>query len=589
MQDMMIDEPTKDLKDYLDAFRRRKKQIITISATIFLIGLIVAFVWPPTYKSTATILIEEQEVPPDLVQSTVTSYATQRIQTISQRVMTRANLMNIIEKYGLYEDERKRETTEEILERMREDIELEMISAEVIDPRTGRPMPATIAFSLSYSGEDPEKVQKVANELVNLYLSENLKERSNKATETYAFLSEEANRLKAHIDEIERQMAEFKEKNVNRLPELVSLNTQLMDRTERELQDVDNQIRQLEDRRYYLEGQLNQLDPYGQDPNLSPQTRLKALRTEYLNLLARYSPSHPDVVRLKREIEGLEKETGARPDPELIREELKKAQTERAQLLKKYSSQHPDVVKMDKTIATLRTELGKAEKAADETKSSLPKPDNPAYVTLMAQLDATLGEIASLKKKKAQLKAKLAEYEKRLTETPQVERQYTALKREWENAVAKYQELKAKEMQARVAQQLETERKGERFSLIDPPALPEEPIKPNRPAIVVLSLILAIASGLGYAAVAESLDTSIRGTKGVLAAVNTMPLAVIPYLESELEKRRRKVSRWRTATVMVTVAVAAVLLVHFFVTPLDVLWFRALRKVSILTGVDLIG
>ena len=589
MQDMMIDEPTKDLKDYLDAFRRRKKQIITISATIFLIGLIVAFVWPPTYKSTATILIEEQEVPPDLVQSTVTSYATQRIQTISQRVMTRANLMNIIEKYGLYEDERKRETTEEILERMREDIELEMISAEVIDPRTGRPMPATIAFSLSYSGEDPEKVQKVANELVNLYLSENLKERSNKATETYAFLSEEANRLKAHIDEIERQMAEFKEKNVNRLPELVSLNTQLMDRTERELQDVDNQIRQLEDRRYYLEGQLNQLDPYGQDPNLSPQTRLKALRTEYLNLLARYSPNHPDVVRLKREIEGLEKETGARPDPELIREELKKAQTERAQLLKKYSSQHPDVVKMDKTIATLRTELGKAEKAAGEATSSLPKPDNPAYVTLMAQLDATLGEIASLKKKKAQLKAKLAEYEKRLTETPQVERQYTALKREWENAVAKYQELKAKEMQARVAQQLETERKGERFSLIDPPALPEEPIKPNRPAIVVLSLILAIASGLGYAAVAESLDTSIRGTKGVLAAVNTMPLAVIPYLESELEKRRRKVSRWRTATVMVTVAVAAVLLVHFFVTPLDVLWFRALRKVSILTGVDLIG
>jgi len=85
----------------------------------------------------------------------VTSYATQRIQTISQRVMTRANLMNIVEKYGLYEDERKRETTEEILERMRDDIELEMISAEVIDPRTGRPMPATIAFSLSFSGEDP--------------------------------------------------------------------------------------------------------------------------------------------------------------------------------------------------------------------------------------------------------------------------------------------------------------------------------------------------------------------------------------------------------------------------------------------------
>ncbi|RMG30464.1 MAG: lipopolysaccharide biosynthesis protein [Gammaproteobacteria bacterium] len=588
MQEMMIEEPTKDLKDYLDAFRRRKRQILTIAATIFVLGVVAAFVWPPTYKSTATILIEEQEVPPDLVPSTVTSYATQRIQTISQRVMTRANLLKIIEKYDLYPDERERETTDEILERMHDDIDLEMINADVIDPRTGRPMPATIAFSLSFSGEDPEKVQKVANELVSLYLSENLKERSSKASETYSFLSEEANRLKQHIAELEKKMAEFKEKNVNRLPELMQLNTQLMDRTERELQDVDNQLRQLQDRRYYLEGQINQLDPYGQDPNLSPQTRLKALRTEYLDKLARYSPDHPDVVRLRREIEGLEKQTGAAPDPELIREELKKTELERERLMKKYSARHPDVVKMDKAIAALQAELRKAEKAAAKAPAA-PKPDNPAYVTLMAQLDATLGEIETLKKKKQQLKAKLAEYEQRLTETPQVEREYTALKRDWESAVAKYQELKAKEMQARVAQQLESERKGERFTLIDPPALPEEPIKPNRPAIVVLSLILAIAAGLGYAAVAESLDTSIRGAKGVLQAVNAMPLAVIPYLESEEERRQRRTARWRAAAVTVTLLAAAVLLVHFFVVPLDVLWFRALRKVSILTGMDLVG
>jgi len=580
-----MEEQVKDLQDYLDAFKRRKGAILATFSAIFIVGLLVALLWPPTYRSAATILIEEQEVPAELVQSTVTSYATQRIETIKARVMTRANMMSLIEKYGLYEDERKRETTEEILERMRDDIEVELLNAEVIDPRTGRPMPATIAFTVAFNGENPEKVQKVAGELASLFMNENLKERSSKASETLAFLTDEADRLRAQIAELEQQLATFKEQNVNRLPELAQLNTQLMDRAERELKDIDNQIRSLEDRRFYLKGQLEQLDPYTPDVNISPQARLKALRTEYLSLSARYSPDHPDVIRLKREIEGLEKETGAGPDRDTLQTQLRALQTELAAAREKYSAEHPDVVRLERSVAALQAELEKAPATPPQQADA----DNPAYVSLAAQLQATEADIASQRAKRVELEAKLKEYEQRLTATPEVERQYAALQRELQQAIAKYQEIKAKEMQARVAQQLESESKGERFTLIDPPALPEEPIKPNRPAIVFLSFVLALGAGLGLAAVGESLDRSIRGAKGVAATLAVAPLAVIPYLASDDEQRQKKRRKWRTLGAATAGVVVLVLLVHFLFTPLDVLWFRALRKVSILTGLNLVG
>ncbi len=581
---MEMEEQTKDFADYLDAFRRRRSTIVTTGGVLFLIGLLVALLWPPTYKSTATILIKEQEVPPELVQSTVTSYATQRIQEISQRVMTRANLLKIIDQYNLYADDRERKTTEEIIEDMRDDIDLEMISADVIDPRTGRPVPATIAFSLSYEGEDPEQVQKVANELASLYMQENLKNRKSKAAETYKFLTEEANRVSKRIAELEKQLADFKEKHVNALPELVQLNNQLMERTERDIADVESQIRAAEERRFYLQGQLNQLEPYGTDVNLSPAARLKALRTEYASMLGKYAPDHPDVVRLRREIQGLERETGLGPDRQELLEELDKLRTELGSVLKKYTPEHPDVVRLKKAIANVKAEIAKLPPSASKSVTPKREADNPAYVTIQAQLEAAENDIRRLKVRKAELEQKLDDYQKRLTETPQVERKYEQLKREHDTDVAKYQELKSKQMEAQLAQQLETESKGEQFVLIDPPALPEEPIKPNRPAIVFLSFIFAIGGGLGFAAVGESLDSSIRGVKGVVNALELPPLAVIPYLATAEEDRRRKRRLRNLVLGGVAGIILALLLVHFLWIPLDVLWFRALRKVSLMAG-----
>ncbi len=576
-------EQAADFSDYLDGFKRRRKSILVIALGIFIAGALAAFLWPATYKSSATILIKEQDIPPDLVRSTVTSFASQRIQAISQKVMARPNLMEIIDKYNLYADERARLTTEEIITEMRGNIGLDLIDADVVDPRTGRPMAATIAFQLSFKGENPGQVQKVANELMSLYLKENIKERSEKANETYTFLNDESKRLNHQIRDLETQLAQFKEKHVNSLPELQQLNLSMMDRTERELSDIGNQIRAQEQTRVYLQSQLAQLKPFGSDPSMNPKTRLQALRTQYLALIARYSPDHPDVINLKREIAGLEQETGQVDSSAQQLKQIEALRGERATLLKKYSPEHPDVVKLDRQIQSLEQSITTAP-AADKSNlatAAADNPDNPAYIQIQTQLESADMEIRSLKAKKAELEAKQSDYEQRLVETPQVERQYRALQRDLQNTTTEYDNIHAKLVSAQIAQQLEKDSKGERFEIIEPPILPEEPVSPNRPAIVFLSFVLALGSGIGYAALAENMDDAVHGDKSVAITVGAAPLAVIPYVatDSEIRQQKRRLATRLTATAAaILVGVAAI---HYFWQPLDVLWYKALRKADV--------
>jgi succinoglycan biosynthesis transport protein ExoP len=576
-----MEQHTLDFSDYLSAFKRRRLSIIIIAATILAIGTVTSIMWPPTYKSSATILIKEQDIPPELVQSTVTSFAAQRIQAISQKVMARPNLMDIINQYRLYEDERQRLTTEEIIAEMRENIGLEMIEAAVVDPRSRQPTAATIAFQLSFRGENPNQVQKVANELMSLFLEENLKERSEKASETFAFLEDESVRLSREIKALEEKMATFKEQHVNTLPELSQLNQSLMERTEREMTEIDNQIRAQQQTKIYLQGQLAQLKPYGADMALDPATRLQALRTQYLGMLARYSSEHPDVLRMQREIEGLEQETGGVNSAASQLERVEALRGELATLRQKYSDQHPDVVKLERQIAALENSASHTARTSSLASAAADNPDNPAYIQLAAQIEAADTQIRSLEDKKQQLRDKVAEYERRLVQTPQVEREYRNLSRDLQNAIVQYQGVNTKKTAAQIAQQLEKESKGERFLIVEPPILPEEPVSPNRPAILFLSFVLALASGVGYAALAESLDDSVHSGKTLISAVGAAPLAVIPYLETDTEASKRKRQLATRAAAAAAAVILAIAMLHYFWTPLDVLWYKALRKADV--------
>ncbi len=585
MQETYLPEEQQDLREYLSFAARRRWPMLITAFLIVVVSGAVAVLLPPAYRSTATILIEEQEIPPDLVRTTISSYADQRIQVISQQVMTRSNLMQIVDKYDLYPRQRKRETTEEILERMRKDIKLDLVTADVIDRRSGSRTSAAIAFTLSYDSENPDKAQKVANELVSLYLNENLKNRQQQVAETSTFLSEEADRLAAHISEIEARLAQFKSRNMGRLPELSQLNLQIRDRTEAELADVVRQLQSVEERRFYLDAQLSQIKPNSPMMSLTgerilgPEDRLRTLQAQYAGMTGIYASDYPDMVRVRGEMEALKRETGKMDDPQERFKRLEKLRTELAALRERYAPDHPDVVKLTRSIGSLEQSIANDATAVKGTPAM--KPENPAYISMQVQRDALDSEEKALRAKRIELQSKRDQYEKRLEQTPQVEREYLDLSRNHENAVLRYREIKAKLMEAQVAQELEKGAKAERFSLIDPPQYPEKPRSPNRPAILLVGMVAALGGGIGYGGVLEGLDGSVKNPKQLSRILQTPLLSVIPYIENDADRARRR--NLRILIVVGTLLGLALVLaaIHFFWMPLEVFWFYLLRRLQL--------
>src|SRR5580692_6419781 len=185
------EKPSVDSREKLLSYWRRRSTFYSVTVAAILVTVLLALFLPPTYRATGTILIEQQEIPQELVRSVITSFADQRVQVISQRVMTTQNLLGLIERYNLYPEIREKQPREVLLAKMRGDIGMHMISADVIDPRSGRPTQATIAFSVAYKSHSPELALKVANELTTLYLNENLTSRTQSTQQTTEFFGEE--------------------------------------------------------------------------------------------------------------------------------------------------------------------------------------------------------------------------------------------------------------------------------------------------------------------------------------------------------------------------------------------------------------
>ncbi|MBK9305882.1 MAG: lipopolysaccharide biosynthesis protein [Nitrospira sp.] len=579
-----ISEQGKSFAEYLAAFRRHRTLILLTSFGLLTVSLVLAFLWPPTYKSTATILIEEQEIPSDLVRSTITSYADQRIETIKQQVMSRTTLWKVVEQFNLYQEERKSSPTEEIIKRFIKDIEVEVISADVVDKRTQHATKATIAFTVTYQNRSPELAQQVANELTSLFLGENLKSRERQAQEATSFLQQEAENLAQHINDIDEKIAKFKRRANGALPELTALNQQLMNQAERELMDVDQQMRSLEERKTYLEGELATIKP--NTPILSvtgerildSTERLRALRAEYAAASANLSADHPDIVKMKQEIEALEKETGRPPDGEEASKQLIDARAVLAADLERLGAVHPDILRAQRKVAALEQEVLRFRSIPSPSTGQ--RPENPAYINLQAQLNSALSSLEALRKTRLEVKRRLNEYATRLERSPGIEPEYLVFMRDRDTSAQKYQEIRSRLLEAKVSEGLEVQRKGERFSLIDPPSLPEKPFKPNRLAIVLLGTVLALGAGIGAGAAVESMDHSIRSPEQLLQLTQHFPLAVVPFMPNEEDVSQIRVRRRLAQTAGVGVIGTALVLLHVFVIPLDVLWFTALRRIG---------
>lgn len=592
----MANRQIASLEDFLAALGRRKGRAAAALLTVLALATAAALLLPSVYRSSATILIEQQEIPQDLVRSTITTYADQRIQVISQRVMTRSNLLQIIEKYDLYPRDREREPSEVIVERMREDIRLNTISADVIDPRSGRPTSATIAFSLSFDYENPDRAEKVTNELTTLYLNENFRNRTKTATDTSDFIGEEVARISSHIAELEKELAGFKEVNAGRLPEVQSLNLQLLDRTERDLLEIDRQLRTMEERRIQLESELTQASPYSNlyaetgERILSPVDKLKTLEASYVSAAAIYSEAHPDIVRMKRELDALRQEVTTSSQMQGVLDTTQDLDAKLASLTdalraarERYAGAHPQIVQLETEINRTQAQLLVKQRELRTEGKLASHPDNPAYIRLRTDLEAVMSEQRALQAQRKELAQKIALYEQRVAQAPQVEKEYRAMKQDLDAAWIKHTELRAKEMEAQIAKTLEAQRKAERFALIEPPLLPEKPIAPNRFLIFLFGVLTAFAVALGVVVTGERFDKTIRGTGDIESLLDAEPLAAIPYIATRQDTDRR--SRWRLAAAagVGVIVIGAVLVIHWMYVPLDVVMFSGLRRLGWVT------
>jgi succinoglycan biosynthesis transport protein ExoP len=519
-----MEKEVKNLSDVVEIVKRRKWGIILPALIVFIIAAIVALVLPPIYKSTSTILIEEQEIPREYVTTTVTSYAEQRLQTINQRVMSSTKLLEIINRFNLYADLKGKWTVEEIVDKMRKDIKFETISANVIDRRTGNPTAATIAFSLSYEGKNPTVVQQIANVLASLYLEENLRVREQQTTGASNFLEEEMKSVQVGLAGLDARIAAFKEKNLNALPELSQSNLQEIDRTEREIEQMHDRLRTLKEQEGYLQTQLASIPT---DSATSDKSHLNELRVRLVELKNRYSDEYPDVKKTKSDIAVLEKQLRA------------------------------------------------------SGKDSVTKPDNQAYITLASQLASTQSEIESVKRQTVLLNKKRDSYRGRIEASPRVEEGYKALLSERNNLQAKYDDLMRKFMEAKVAHGMEKDRMGERFTLIDAATLPEKPVSPNVPAIMLIGLILGMGSGAGIASLQELGDQSARNHDELARATGFPVLASIPEIVTRQDIAAGKARRRALVFGTIVVIIAGVLIFHFLIMDLDVFWARFTRRLGI--------
>jgi uncharacterized protein involved in exopolysaccharide biosynthesis len=517
--------------------------VIAISAAL-------AFGLPPVYRASATILIESQEVPEEFVTSTVTSGLSERVQGITVRLLTHGKLWEVIEEMGLYPELRgSGATADDLVRRMRNDILIEVVEYQASASTNKATAISTYALKISYESDLPQTAQLVANRLATLYLDENRRIRGEKADAVTQFLAEEARKLKEEIGGLERELANFKQQNVDQLPELSQLNLRLYEQTEEKLERADESIRAMQDRKMALESQLAITNPYrdvytdeGQRLQ-TPNERLSVLLSQFMTASSKYSPDHPDIIRLRREIEVLERQSGKAEAGPLVNR-ITEQRAALAEARRRYSNEHPDVRRLERTVAQLERDLRNLAfpkaRTADDTGLVA---DNPTYVTLQTQLATVEANLRAEQERRIQLQKKLNEYEERLFRTPAVERDYLLLTRDYDNAKSKYEEIKNKLLEARLGLELESESLGEELTLVEEARLPFQPVEPNRPAILVLGGVLGLFMGLGGASIAEYRDKSIRGAGGLVQAFGAPPLATIPYIANshDLASRRKKI------------------------------------------------
>jgi uncharacterized protein involved in exopolysaccharide biosynthesis len=435
-------------------------------------------------------------------------YVEQRLQRTRQRVLTNENVQSMIERHGLYQSESM--ALEDKLAEFNANVTITPQVTGVIDPRSMRAAELTYAFDVGFQNPDPETTQVIANELADLFVKSSAAQALEEAKRSIEFARTEAERLASELREREARLTAFRLQHPGGLPDDRVRNQELVMQYERDLAMVDSDLRAARARQELYTAQLRDtprdspvIEETGQVV-LRGADRLAAAQQELVAARAKYSEDHPDVRRLRREI---------------------------AQLTSEGSS------------------------------NSTSAPTNPAYIQLQSQVNAASIEVRELSARRAQISAQLSAARGAVSLSPRLEEQYTDLVRDYEVIKAQYEQMRSQQATAELQSKAASGTAAESYVLINPALTPDDPIQPDRLALMFLGIVLAVASGLGAAFLLNVTDSTVRGAGDVVALTKLEPFAHVPTIRTREELHRRRFLDIALAGSMAGIAVLLLLIV----------------------------
>jgi uncharacterized protein involved in exopolysaccharide biosynthesis len=373
------------------------------------------------------------------------------------------------------------------------------------------------------------------------------------------------------------------------LPSDLGYNIQAVSRLERELDRANLELRTLTEKKIFLESQLSQVEPLspivveGEKIATNPNQRLKELNIQLTKLKSIYSNKHPDTKKLKREIRELESQVHASDDSIEKVKRLRQLENELAELESKLGSKHPDVKALKKEIALLSQEVDNQITETAILKISEEKPDNPAYISLVTQINAAKTDMLSIEEDKQNIVQSIEKYQKRIEKGPVVEKEFNALTRDYEAAKNKYNEIWNELTAAQGAQKVEGNQRGRRFSIASQAYLPTKPFKPNRLAVILVSFLVAIGTSSLFAAFKESMDNSVKSTDQIRQITNVPVLTSISYIVTDSDKRARRLKKFVWLFLIIIIVVSGIYFADQYIVNLEDLWSIFLERIKVIT------
>ncbi len=491
------------MDDYLAMLRRRLKVILIPALLAPLAGYMVSYVFPPKYTSQSTVLVEGQKVPENYVQSVITADFTQRVQTLQQQVTSASRLRPVIQSLNLVKPDEENKLIEDINQNMRvEPVITSMSAAANTAGASGakkkkssasqEPLPG---FIVEYTDSNAARAQKICNAMTSLILDENLRTRAGIAQGTTDFLSRQVEDAKRAIDEQDSKLANFKKQYMGQLPG-----------------DADNNMRILMSLNSQLDATTQTLGRAQQD------------KTYTESMLAQQTAAW--------------KSSQSSSNPQTLEQQLTQLQGQLMQLQARYTDDHPDVIKTKADIAEIEKKLKQinaaaAASTATDTNEKASATEPPEIRQLRLQIHQYQGVIEQATLDQKRLQSQIGVYQGKTAMSPGIEEQYKVLTRDNDNAQAFYKELLAKKSSADLGSSMENQQQGEQMHILAAAGLPESPSFPSRQLFAAGGMGAGLALGLLIAIWLEFSDKSIRTEKDA-AAIMDLPLLIsVPWLGEE--------------------------------------------------------